>query len=143
MSSVDPPLRALTPSRTRSAAAALLALAVATAGCWSSRAGDDAGSSRFEDRPVTVQVENQNWNTVHVYVVAGGQFQSLGQISSQSTATYEVTAGMLGSRKEIRLMADPVGSRESFLTDPILIEPGDLVEWTLAQPLVHSRIMVR
>ena len=142
MSSPDAPRRA--PLRTRTAASvALLALAAVAVGCWSSRAGDDAGSSRFADDPVTVRVENQNWNTVHVYVVAGGQFQSLGQISSQSSASYEVSATLLGGRKEIRLMADPVGSRESFLTDPILIEPGDLVEWTLTQPLVHSGIMVR
>lgn len=123
--------------------AAVLTVAVLAAGCLSGRGGDEVSRPGFDDYPVRVQVENQNWSTVHVYVVAGGQIQSLGQLSSQNTETWEVPAGMLGGRKDIRLMADPIGSRESFLSDPILIEPGDLVEWTLTQPLAHSSVMVR
>lgn len=128
----------------RPAALSLLALAVVAGACASTRGGDGEGddSRSFADRPVSVEVENQSWNTVHVYVLARGQFQSLGQISSQNTGRYEVPRNMLGGRKEIRLAADPIGSREGFISDRILVEPGDVVSWTLTQPLAHSRVFV-
>jgi hypothetical protein len=126
-------------SRTRLAALSLLLLAAASGACATTGGG---GSGNFDDRPVHVEVENQSWNAVHVYVLAGGQYQSLGQISSQNTDRFEVPRGLLGGRKEIRLAADPIGSREGFISDRILVEPGDVVSWTLTQPLAHSRVFV-
>lgn len=113
-----------------------------TAACSTARGGQDGGSSPFSDHPVRVEVENRNWSTMHVYVLAGGQFASLGQISSQNTREYEVPASVMGNRKEIRLAADPIGSREAFISDRILVEPGDVVSWTLNQPLIHSHVFV-
>ncbi len=121
----------------------VLLLAVAVGACSTTRGGEgEDGSDGARDRPVYVEIENQSWNTVHVYVLAGGQYQSLGQISSQNSSRYEVPRGMMGGRKEIRLAADPIGSREGFISDRILVEPGDVVSWTLTQPLAHSRVFV-
>lgn len=128
--------------RARLAALSLLLLAAASGACATSGGGESGGSGSFNDRPVHVEVENQSWNAVHVYVLAGGQYQSLGQISSQNTDRFEVPRGLLGGRKEIRLAADPIGSREGFISDRILVEPGDVVSWTLTQPLAHSRVFV-
>lgn len=125
----------------RSAGAAILLLALA-AGCATGRGDDDGGSADGRDRPVTVEVENQSWNTVHVYVLAGGQYQSLGQLSSQNTERYEIPRAMHSQRNEIRLAADPIGSREAFISDRIFVEPGDAVSWTLTEPLAHSRVFV-
>lgn len=128
-------------SRARLAAFSALLLAVASGACATAGGGGD-GDENFNDRPVHVEVENQSWNAVHVYVLAGGQYRSLGQISSQNSARFEVPRGLLGGRKEIRLAADPIGSRDGFISDRILVEPGDVVSWTLTQPLAHSRVFV-
>lgn len=144
MSTMDSPSPSCRhPSR---AVAVLAVLAVAT-GCATFGGGSEDEDAppppNFRDDPVQVQIQNNNWNTMHVYVVAGGQISSLGQVSSMDTGDFTVPAGMMGGRKEIRLFADPIGSRDSFYSDPILVEPGDHVEWTLQQPLVHSSVMVR
>lgn len=128
--------------RARLAVLSLLLLAVPAACSTTRGGGEDGESPNFRDNPVNVEVENQSWNAVHVYVLAGGQYQSLGQISSQNTQRFEVPRGMLGQRKEIRLAADPIGSREGFISDRIFVEPGDVVSWTLTQPLAHSRVFV-
>lgn len=134
------------PGRPRGLVPVLLVLLLAAGACVSGRGGQEerqsGGSSAFADRPLRVRVENQNWNTIHVYILAGGQSRSLGQLSSQNTEEYEVPSQIMGSRREIRLVADPIGSREGFVTDRILVNPGDRVRWTLAQPLVHSHILV-
>lgn len=128
-------------------AAVVFSLVLPLAGCMSGTGGSDGETSprrdSYGDNPVRVRVENQNWRAIHVYAVAGGQIESLGQLSSQQTETYEVPATILGSRQEIRLFADPIGSHEGTLSDPVLIHPGDLVEWTLTQPLIHSHIFVK
>jgi len=133
------------PSRRLGALA--LALLLPLAGCMSSGGGSDGETSprrdSYRDNPVRVRVENQNWRAIHVYAVAGGQIKSMGQLSSQQTDTFELPVSILGSRQEIRLLADPIGSDEGTLSDPILIHPGDLVEWTLTQPLIHSHVFVK
>jgi len=123
----------------------LLAVIGATAACGALRRGAEDGAPRstFDSDPVTVRVENLAWSTMHVYVVAGAQWESLGQVGSQVSETFEVPSGILGSVKEIRLAADPVGRVEAFFSDPILIEPGDRVEWTLQNNLALSSVMVR
>lgn len=118
----------------------VLLLVLAAGACMATGGGH---ASEYAERPVTVSVENQNWHTVHVYVLAGGQSQSLGQVSSQSTGEFQVPATIMGSRQEIRLVADPVGTTRGFISDRILVRPGNLVEWTVTQPLAHSRVMVR
>lgn len=123
----------------------LLVLVGATAACGALSRGPEDGPPRstFDSDPVTVSVENLSWSTMHVYVAAGGQWESLGQVGSQVTETYEVPSGILGSVKEIRLAADPVGRVEAYFSDPILVEPGDRVEWTLQNNLALSSVMVR
>lgn len=125
--------------------AALTAVLAFAYGCASFGGGSDEQPPRkdYRNNPVTVRVQNLNWQTVHVYAVAGGQSSSLGIVSSQSDETFEVPATILGSREFLRLAADPVGSRGGFLSEEILIRPGDRIEWTVKQPLVHSSVMVK
>lgn len=126
-------------------AAALAALLVAAAGCGAFSRGPDDGPSRttYDDNPVTLEVDNRAWTTMHVYVIAGGQWESLGQVTSQSTEVYELSASMMGVRDEIRLAADPIGSTRAFFSDPVLVRPGDRVAWTLQNNLALSSVMVR
>lgn len=117
-------------------------LALAAGACFASGSGR-GGNVSYTDNPVTVEVKNQSWSTVHVYLLTGGQYSSLGQLTSQNTEQYEVTARMMSGRHEVRLAADPVGSNQGFISDPIVVNPGDLVSWTLTEPLSHSSVMVR
>lgn len=126
-------------------AAALAAVLLATAACGAFSRGEEDGPPRpnYDDNPVTVEVENRAWSTMHVYVISGGQWESLGQVSSQTTETYEIGASMMATTDEIRLAADPVGSTRAYFSDPILVRPGDRVSWTLQNNLAMSSVMVQ
>lgn len=122
---------------------AVAALAVAIAGCglFSRQPGEPSADG--SDRPaVTVEVRNLAWENIHVYAIAGANWSSLGVLSSQDDGTYELSRNLLGSREEIRLAADPVGSRHAFISDPIMVEPGDRVRWTIQDNLSLSSVFV-
>ena len=137
------------PARSDSSAlarGALLAAAVTlVASCSAFQRGPENGppAVTYDSDPVTVRVENYAWATMHVYAVVGTQWESLGQVSSQGTDTYEIPSSLLGTSQQVRLAADPVGRVEAYFSDPIFLEPGDEVEWTLQNNLALSSVMVR
>lgn len=124
--------------------AVLVAALLGVTACGIGRGSDD-GQPRpnYRDNPVTLEVENRSWATMHVYVVSGGQWESLGQVTSQTTESYELSSSMVATSDEIRLAADPVGSTRAYLSDPVLVRPGDRVSWTLQNNLSMSSVMVQ
>lgn len=127
-----------------SVAVSLLALVLAASACGAfSRQPGEAGPSAERDEAITVHVQNNAWSAIHVYAVMGAQWESLGVVSSQSSEDYTIPRGMTGARGEMRLVADPIGSNQGFFSDPILVEPGDRVEWTLQNNLSLSSVFVR
>lgn len=123
-------------------APAALALTVAACGLFGRQPGTD-GADRSERTAVTVKARNLAWENIHVYAISGASWQSLGVLSSQEETTWELSSSLVGNRREIRLAADPVGSTDAFISDPILIEPGDRVEWTIQNNLALSSVFVR
>lgn len=120
---------------------AALALAVSACGLFGRQPGEPAPGAS-SDSAVTVEVTNQAWENIHVYAIAGASWTSLGVLSSQDEGSYELPEGLIGNRREIRLAADPIGSRQAFISDPILIEPGDRVRWTIQDNLALSSVFV-
>lgn len=116
---------------------------VVAAGCATGGAGAGRDEADRRDAPVTLFVKNYNWSTVHVYVIALGETISMGQLTSMDTATYMLPRSVLGGARQIRLLADPIGSRTAFMSEPVLIEAGDRVEWTIQNQLSQSSVMVR
>lgn len=123
----------------------VLVLAGSACGAFSRQPGtpDPVAMDEERDEEISVRVRNNAWNAIHVYVVMGGQWESLGMVSSQTSSDYTIPRGMMGGRDEIRLVADPIGSNRGYFSDPILVEPGDLVEWTLQNNLNLSSVFVR
>lgn len=128
-------------------AAALVPLVLAASACggFGRQPGtpNPVADEDQRDPDITVRVQNNAWSSIHVYAVTGGQWESLGVVSSQNSSDYTLSRAMLGGRGEIRLVADPIGSNQGYFSDPILIEPGDRVEWTLQNNLSLSSVFVR
>lgn len=132
------------PGRRLSPRFALLLLAgIVFAGCATAGGKGAAGDRSFRDAPVTLYVRNYNWNTVHVYVMGGGQTLSLGQLTTMDTATYVIPRSMLSTDQSIRLIADPIGSVQGYISEPVFVAAGDRVEWTINNALAQSVISVR
>lgn len=118
-------------------------LGLAGVGCASSRAGaGSAGEPSPDPDTAVLEVHNRNWQDMHIYVLAGGQRWSLGMVTSQSERTFDVPDGVFGSAGDIIFLADPVGSVIALHSDPVLLEPGDRVQWTLQNRLSHSSLFV-
>lgn len=121
----------------------LVTVLLLTAGACSSGGGrQDASAGHLDrDRSVAVEVQNRTVSTINVSVVsAAGRSRLLGQMTSHTTRTFEVSWSDLGTTPEIQLVADPVGHKGQFVSDPVPVEPGMGVTWKLVEPLFHSLI---
>jgi hypothetical protein len=90
-----------------------------------------------------VEVTNSNWLDVVVYRVRSGVRWRLGTVRGLSTATFHIPRQDVLSGGGLRLMADPIGSREVYMSERIVVAPGQRVELTVAPRLSHSYFAVR
>lgn len=94
--------------------------------------------------PATVvEVFNNNWLDINVYAVRSGTRIRLGMVRSMETVSFKLPESALATAGTIRLLADPIGSRRSHLTDGILVQRGDRIRWSLENSLALSHYSVR
>lgn len=90
-----------------------------------------------------VEVTNTNWLDVVVYSVRSGVRWRLGMVRSLSTETFRIPRYHLLSGSGLRLMADPIGSSQAFVSERIPASPGDRVTFTVAPRLAQSYFAIR
>lgn len=121
------------------------ALALIVAGCASAggarAAKDDPGFTGSERAEIVVQ--NSNWLDMNVYAVRGGSRMRLGTVNSMASERFRLPRHMVDGVGGLRLLADPIGSRDVYFSQPILIGPGQRVEWKLENNLALSSFTVR
>jgi hypothetical protein len=88
-----------------------------------------------------VEVTNQNWQDVTVYVVPSGMPRRLGTVISTCTQTFALPRTMVANGM-IQLMVAPVGSTATYRTDAIMVNPGDLIVWHVENALSLSTYTV-
>jgi hypothetical protein len=116
---------------------ALATLMSSTPGCgfFSSRHPAPASSE------VVVEVENHNWSDITIYLMAGGLPHRLGMVSALSSASFAFPSQRLHAASGVRLRALPVAG-QPFTSDPILVQPGQAITWTLENDLDRSSFTV-
>jgi len=92
--------------------------------------------------PATVRVSNYNWLDVNVYAVQGGTRVRLGTVTSMSNGTFQLPARFLAQANSVRLMVDPIGSTEGYMTDGILVHGGQQISFNVQNALQFSSISV-
>lgn len=121
-------------------AAALLVLTVAASSC-ATRSRDGSGS-RAAGGATVVQVDNGNFADVVVYALSTGQYYRLGEVSGHDEATLDLPR-QLDRVHDLRLVADPIGSRTSYFSNEILFEPGDVLVLSVGPTMNLSTVSVR
>ncbi|HZA92562.1 MAG TPA: S9 family peptidase [Gemmatimonadales bacterium] len=86
---------------------------------------------------VSVEVENHNSSDITVYLVTSGLPQRLGMVTAMSTASFAFRAQRLNTAGSIRLRALPVAGT-AHTSEPILVQPGQTISWTLQTDLDTS-----
>jgi hypothetical protein len=118
----------------------LSALLPAVPGCgFLSGPGPSAGSPLHGK--VEVEVENHNWSDVTIYLMTGGLPHRLGLVTALSTGSFTFPSHRLHTGSGVRLRALPIAGRP-FTSEPVLVQPGQAIMWTLENDLDVSSLSV-
>ena len=79
------------------------------------------------DEPVTLQVENRNWNDITIYAMVNGTRTRLTNVGAARSVTIRVPQTLLPPSQLLDLVLDPLGSRGTFRTGGILVNSGQRV----------------
>ena len=105
-------------------------------------AAQTADEERSEKPRTTVHVINDNWNDMTVYAVTNGYRRRLGTVTSFTSRVLTLPPTLLILNDELRLVADPIGSREVYVSEPLVVNAGDVVEWTVRNNIRLSNIFI-
>jgi hypothetical protein len=82
-------------------------------------------------RAIAVQVDNQNFSEMNVYLVKGGARWLVGQVGGMTKATLTIPAGLAPADQLVRLRAEAIGGRGATTTPTLMVPPGQQVYWTI------------
>lgn len=101
--------------------------------------------SVIPDEPdvITISVSNSNPLDMTVYAVNQSMRIRLGTVSTASTQRFTLSLHQISPTGELQLLADPVGSRRTFTSEPIHVFAGQSVEWVLQADLRQSSLTIR
>ena len=121
--------------------ACLIPMTLSAAACAGSSTSDDELTPRPIYRPV-ITITNDHWYPVNVYHVNGGTRFRLGTVSTMRSETFrmpdDVQAGGV-----LRLLLDPVGSGNAYLTEQIVVGAGQSVFFRVQTRLAASSWFIR
>jgi len=99
----------------------------ATPSPLASASADSAGTSRA----IPVQVDNQNFSDMNVYLVTRGTRWLVGNVAGLTKATLTVPASLAPADLQVRLRAQAIGGRGATTTPTLIVSPGQQVYWTI------------
>ena len=110
----------------------LIGLLLIGAGCGTANRPDTNPAPEAKSAAgYPVQIDNQNFSDMNIYLVNGGQRWLLGQAGGLTRTTLNIADGVAPADGEIRLEADPVGASPPIFTPVLVIAPGQTVYWTI------------
>ena len=105
-------------------------------------AAQTAAEESSETPRTTVRVINDNWNDITVYAVRNGYRRLLGHVTSFTSRELTLPRTLLIPNNELRLIADPIGRRGVYVSEPLVVNAGDVVEWRLRNNIRLSNIFI-
>jgi hypothetical protein len=78
-----------------------------------------------------VQIDNQNFNDMDIYLIDAGTRVYLGSVTGLSKGSLTIPLGASRSSFQVRLLADPIGAFPPIRMPSVLVGPGQNVYWTI------------
>ena len=93
---------------------------------------------------VTINVVNNNWLDMRVYVIVGSVRYRLGTVNALGRQTLKIPASAVTSNgNDIRLVAVPFGRRSATTsTRVVVVYPGDELEYRIESRLALSNLFI-
>jgi hypothetical protein len=106
------------------ALALVLALVLALPGCRTGHAArTDEASSR-----TTIEVQNEDFNDMTVYVLVNGSRTRLGIAPGNKSTVLTIPAYLLNGVPLMRFVANPIGGNRTPVSEEVNVNPGDQLE---------------
>ncbi len=86
----------------------------------------------------TVQVTNHNWRDVRVFVVRARTRFRLGTVTSMNSREYVLPRTRLPEGAVVQILVEVIGTTDYVITNPIRIESGMVIDYTIELALSHS-----
>ena len=104
-------------------------VAAVSLAAWSPLAGcgGSQGAEVDPQSPAYVEVENQNFYDMVIYVVRSGIRVRLGMVSGNSTQLFEIPRTFVNPGQPVRFQADPIGANRAPYSQELPIHPGDTI----------------
>lgn len=92
---------------------------------------------------VVLTVVSHHWNDVRIYLLHDGITERVGMVNAASSATFVLPGRNFASGAAFRLRASPMGDPQGFTSESLVIQPNQIITWTLETQLVRSSVMIR
>jgi hypothetical protein len=79
----------------------------------------------------TVQIDNQNFSDMDIYVLQAGQRVLVGEAIGLGKTTLIIPTSLTPVDGRVRLLADPIGGAGPITTPMLLIPHGQQIHWTI------------
>ncbi|HUR94766.1 MAG TPA: hypothetical protein VMY76_09295 [Gemmatimonadales bacterium] len=117
-------------------------LVAAVNGCGSRNAEAAPEPELDPDTPVLVEIDSHFQGDVIIYLAQGSQRQRLGSVTALSRTEFSFPWRRLGLSGSSRLLAYPLAGARAYLSEPLHLQPGQSVRWTLESDLDRSSLAV-
>ncbi len=119
-----------------------LLIAVSASAC-AANTGAASGPLPPMQETASVHVTNSNWADMNVYAYRGGTRVRLGTVTTMATRVFSIPRALMNGDGDVRLVADPIGSRQSHVAPPVQVWPGQTVVFRIENQVAISSVSVR
>jgi hypothetical protein len=86
-----------------------------------------ARSSRPPAPRTILDVDNQSFSDMTIYIVNGGQRIRLGRVTGKTRSQMTIPPAILGNARELQFLADPLGSDRTAVSNRMWVSAGERV----------------
>jgi hypothetical protein len=91
---------------------------------------------------IPLQITNHHYLDITIYAIHDGQRTRLGVAGGNAHTNMILPSRLLGVGRELQLYGDPIGSSERAITEVVVVQPGQFIEWLLESGLARSTVGV-
>lgn len=104
---------------------AVVAITMVAAACSANSEAADGPTTGAAEAETTVQVENQGFNDMTIYVYEGAQRVRLGSVTGLSTRTFRIPDRLMFGISSLRFEADPLAGSQNAISQEISVSAGE------------------